>query len=108
MEDNDLDHKVMKEVVHFLIMLFPINYVCHFLNAPEQIIRNIEHFDSCEVHEQSNMVCVEFGKSSFTSEVLHDDFHHGRICIKKMAEREESLSLVSIPRLQIWLIIVMI
>lgn len=45
------------------------------------------------------MVCVEFGKSTFTSEVLHDDFHHGRICIKKVAKREESLSLISIPRL---------
>jgi len=35
MEDNDLDHQVMKEAVHFLIIPFSLKCVCHFLNAPE-------------------------------------------------------------------------
>lgn len=108
MEDNDLDQRVMKEIVHLLLIPFSLNCVCHFLNAHEQIISNIEHFDSCEVHEQSDMVGVESGKSAFTSELLHNDFHYGSMCIKKVDEREESFSLIFVLRLQIWLIILMI
>lgn len=59
MEDNDIDERVVKEVVHLLVIFSPLYNVCHFFYAPKQIVWDIKHFDSCEVHKQSNMICIE-------------------------------------------------
>jgi len=56
MEGNDLDQRGMENTIHLLLIPFSLNYVCHFLNTPEQIIRDIEHSNSCEVHGKFDMV----------------------------------------------------
>ena len=104
MEYNDFDQGVMKEVVHLLIIFSFMYYVGHFFYAPEHIVWDIEQLESCEVHENSNMICVNFGEHSFTREVLRDDFHHGGIPINKVTEREDSLSLIFVPWFDEWFI----
>ena len=105
---NDFHQRLMIDDVQLLSVWFLLPNLCYFINISKQEIWEIHHLDPGEVCEESNMVSIQLGKSAFTSEVLHDDFHHGSIVIKKVTKRQESISLISVSRLQVWLIILII
>ena len=50
MEDYDLDEGVVKNTFHIVVMISLLNKVRNFVNAHEEKIRYVEHFDPCEVH----------------------------------------------------------
>lgn len=98
----------MEKAIHLLGIISLFYNVSHFFYAFEQIVCDIEEFDPYEVHKQSDMVCVEPREPSFTREVLHDDFHHGGIPIKKVAEREDPSPLISMQSFDEWFIILLL
>ena len=54
------------------------------------------------------MIGVQPREPALTSEILHDDFHHGDILVFKKSERKKSLHLISVLGFDIRLIIVLI
>ena len=60
------------------------------------------------MHEKPEVIGVQPGESSLTSEVLHDDFRHGDIFIFKKSERKNSLHLISVLGFDIRLIVMLI
>jgi len=60
------------------------------------------------MHEESDMISIQPRESTLTSEILHDDFHHGDILVLKKLERKQALHLISILRFDIRFIIVLI
>ena len=60
------------------------------------------------MHEEPDVIGIQPGKSTLTSEILHDDFHHGEILIFKKSERKKYFHLIYVPRFDIRLIIVFI
>ena len=60
------------------------------------------------MHEEPDVIGVKTRESSLTSEVLHDDFHHGDILVFNKSKRKKSLHLISIPGFDIRLVIVFI
>ena len=60
------------------------------------------------MHEKPDVIGVQSGKSALTSEIFHDDFHHGGILVFKEPERKKPFCLVSVPGFDIRLIIVFI
>ena len=51
MEDYDFDEGMVKETVHLVLRFSFLDNICHRVNASKEIIRYVEHPDSCEVHE---------------------------------------------------------
>ena len=50
MEDYDLDEGVVKNTVRLVLIFSLLDNICHLVNAPEEVIRYVEHLDPCEVH----------------------------------------------------------
>lgn len=46
-----LDERMVKYAMHLMIMIFPLGNVCHLINIPVKIEGQIEHFESCKMHE---------------------------------------------------------
>lgn len=58
------------------------------------------------MHDEPDVIGVQPGESALTSEILHDDFHHGDILVFKKSERKKPLHLIYVPRFDIRLIVV--
>lgn len=94
----------MEKTIYLVVIISLLHNGGHFVYASEHIVWDIEDFDPCEVHKQSDMIGVEPREPSFTREVLHNDFHHGGIPIKKVAEREHLPPLISVQWFDEWFI----
>ena len=108
MENNDLDQGVMIKTAHLLRVWLLLHKMSHLLNVPEKEIREVQHPHPGKMHEKPDVICVQPGESSLTSEIFHDDFHHGNILVFRKSERKQSLHLVSVLGFDIRLIIVFI
>ena len=93
---------MMKKAQHLLIVISLLHNVHHFVNATENIIWYMQHPNSSKMHKKKDVVRVEAGKPSLTSEILHYYPHHGCIYIKKMIKREDGLVMIFIPRFKVW------
>ena len=60
------------------------------------------------MHKEPDMISIQPGEPTLTSEILHDDFHHGDILVFNKSERKMSLHLISVPGFDIRLIIMFI
>lgn len=60
------------------------------------------------MHEESDVIGVQHRESALTSEILHDDIHHGNILVFEKFERKKSLHLISVLGFDIRLIVVFI
>ena len=98
----------MEKAIHLLVISSLLHNGGHFVYASEHIVWVIKEFDPCEVHKQFDMVGVEPREHTFTREVIHDDFRHGGIPIKKVAEREHSPPLISVQWFDEWFIILIL
>ena len=63
--------------MHLLGVIPPPDNIIHLLNAPIEVVGQVEHLNPCKMHEESNMVGIEPGVSPLTGEVLHDNQHQG-------------------------------
>ena len=88
MKDNDLDELMMENVVHLKLILCVMYHIGHLINASVQIIGNVEKFHPSEMHEKPDVIVVQLGEPYLTSEVFHDDFHHGRKPVQQLTERK--------------------
>ena len=96
---------MMKYILHFLIVISILHNVSHLINAMEKIIRQMQHSNSSEMHEKTNMIWVEVGNPSLTSEIIHYYPHHGHIPVKEMREMENGLFVIFVPRFEVLFII---
>lgn len=60
------------------------------------------------MHEKPDVIGVQSRKFALTSEIFHDDFHHGDILVFKKFERKISFHLIYVLGFDIRLIIVFI
>lgn len=60
------------------------------------------------MHENPDVISVQPGESSLTSEIFHEDFHHEGILVLKESERKNLVCLISVPRFDIRLIIMFV
>ena len=79
MKNDNLDEGMMEEAGCLLRRRSFLNSGGHFFNTSMEEEREIEQFGSCEMHEKSDMVSIDSGESSLTSEVFHDYLHEGGI-----------------------------
>jgi len=49
-KDYDFNEGMMKETLHLMFILSFLDNIGHIINAPEKIIRYIEHFYPSEMH----------------------------------------------------------
>ena len=71
----------MVYVVQLLGLRFPLYSMCHFLNVSKHEVREIQHLYSSEMHEESNMIGIQPGEPTFTSEVLDNNSHQRHILL---------------------------
>ena len=74
-KNNDFDQRVMVNAIQLLGIWLPLYNMCHILNVSKHEVRDIHHLYSSEMHEKSNVVGIQPGELTFTSEVLDNDFH---------------------------------
>ena len=60
MEDYDFDEGMVKNIIHLVLRFSPLDHICHIVNALEEVIRYVDHPDSCEVHEWPDMISVNY------------------------------------------------
>ena len=56
MHDYHLDKGMVKNTLHLIIIIPAFYNVCHLVNVVGEIVGYVKHFDSSEVHEESDMV----------------------------------------------------
>ena len=61
-----------------------------------------------KMHEEHDMISIQPGEPTLTSEILHDDLHYGDIIFLKKLGRKQSLHLIYILSFDIGFIIVLI
>ena len=53
------------------------------------------------MHEKIDMICAQYGESSLTSEVSHDNLHHRCILAEEETEREKLYFFILVPGLEV-------
>lgn len=74
-KNNDFDQRVMIYVVQLLRVWLLLHKVSYFFNVSKHEIWYIHHHYHGEVHEEYNMVRIQLGESTFTSEIFDDNLH---------------------------------
>ena len=67
---------------------------------------DVHHPHPSEMHEKPDMICVQSGESSLTSEVSHDNLHHQCILAEEKTEGEKLSFFILVPGLEVRLKIV--
>ena len=65
-----------------MLILSVLHYVWNFINTLLHIERDAEKFHRREMHGKFDMICIYLEESAITGEIIHDDIHHGRKCVK--------------------------
>lgn len=50
-QDYNFDERMVKYAMHLMIMFFPLGNLRNLVNIPVKIVGQIEHSDSCKMHE---------------------------------------------------------
>ena len=108
MKNNNFDQGVMVDAIHMLRVWILLHKASHLINVSKQKVWEVQHFHPCKVHEETDVVSVQPGKSTLTSEIFDDDPHQGDIPVLKKFEREKPLHLTSMLRFNVRLIIMLI
>ena len=95
----------MENAIQLLGVWLPLYNMCHLLNVSEHEVRDIHHSYSSEMHQQSNVVVIQPGEPTFTSEVLDNDFHRWRKPVFQKLEGEYSLHFVFVSSLDVRIIV---
>ena len=56
MHEYHLDEGMVKNTLHLMIIIPLLYNVCHLVNTAGEIVRYVKHYDSSEVHEESDMI----------------------------------------------------
>ena len=56
MHGYHLDEGLMENTLHLMIIIPLLYNVCHLVNTAGEIVRYVKHYDSSEVHEESDMI----------------------------------------------------
>lgn len=80
----------------------------HLLNVSKHELREIHHIYFSEIHEKYNVIGIQPGEPTFTSEVLDNDFHQWGTPVFQKLEGEYSLHLVSVSSVDVRVILFLI
>jgi len=73
-----------------------LHEVFHLIHVVANEKREVHHLHPSKEHEQPDVIDIETGKPSLTTEILHDQFHEWGILIPQKSEWKNSGELAQI------------
>ena len=104
MYNNDLDECIMVNAIVLLFRSIILHKSSHLFNVSAHEIWNVHHLYSREMHQQSDMVCIEAWESALTTEVSSNESHRRCIWFFQKPEWEHPAELFHIVGPNVWFI----
>lgn len=75
MNDRNFDENKMINTSELLLRGLVLHKSGHLLYVSEYEVRNVHHPYPGKMHQQPDVISIQAGESTLTSEILHDEIH---------------------------------